>query len=1173
MPDRRISPQTSLDSLKKEAKRWLRQLRDGAAEARRRFEAAHPHPPSSPTLRDVQLALARELGFTGWVTLRDAVESRPPVGAPVDEQTIARFLDFACPDHHVRGRRAHRMARHAAMRLVREHPRLATANLLTAIVCGEIDAVRRMLDAQPQLARQKSGIAAATRSGAGGVDDLFRNVGPKAWEPILFLAFTRIDLVKSAENAVAIAKLLLGCGADPNAFFMAGDSVYTPLTGVAGEGEEDRPPHPRRDELARLLMENGANPYDIQVVYDLGFQGKVLWYLQLAYETSVRTGRQADWDDPEWRMLDMGGYGSGARWHLGMAVTNDDRELAAWCLAHGASPTAAPPSDPRFPQRSLYEEAVIRGHHEIAELLVRHGADPVAVAVTPEDAFAAAALKLDRERAGELLTLHPELRHSTRALFEAVRRDRADVVAFLLDLGVPLELENPTKNRALHVAASHDAVAVAHLLLERGAEIDPVETKWGNTPLDFAVYHEHPRMIALLVPRSRDVWNLAFVGEVDRIREVLGENPDLAKVTWQTTPLFWLPEDEQKAIEIVRLFTAHGADPAFRSKKDGSTAADVARKRGMTEVAAVLDSFCGAKSEGSEPREPAQDVPYFESLADDLVRAYDAPDDGALERLSRHFRRKVTHEDVQAGAWRRVYALRQRSSSADEVHLLRSEAQELIARDAGFGDWAAFVESVTRGTPPPAAPFQIDRKRSRLRARHALQAEGWDAAIERIAALGLEEVDANDQMTDEILSRIAELPHVKRLRLGGSRALTDEGLAHLARMPQLEELDLSEYPGGILTDRGLEVLRHLPNLRRFEMCWQSAITDAGASSLSHCERLESVNLMGTHTGDAVLSALAGKPELRRLKVGRRVTDAGLRLLHQFPRFAQWSGGDTSLQLMSPDPGPTHLLLDGPITDDGVKQLDGLDGIFGLGFFRHARLLTTAALRSLARLANLGMLAWEGERCDDEAMRAIAALPYLRMLLAQGAVASDAGFEALAQSKNLEILWGRECANLTGRGFRALARMRALRALGVSLANVDDDALALLSHFPSLVELMPMDVQDSGFRHVGGCRNLESLWCMYCRETGDAATEHIRPLRLKTYYAGLTKITDRSLEVLSAMESLERVQLHETRAITEEGVARLARLPSLKELSLEGIPRVSPRVVSHFRPTVDVNVSL
>jgi hypothetical protein len=34
-------------------------------------------------------------------------------------------------------------------------------------------------------------------------------------------------------------------------------------------------------------------------------------------------------------------------------------------------------------------------------------------------------------------------------------------------------------------------VDVARLLIRRGAEIDPVESNWNNTSIDFAIYHEH----------------------------------------------------------------------------------------------------------------------------------------------------------------------------------------------------------------------------------------------------------------------------------------------------------------------------------------------------------------------------------------------------------------------------------------------------------------------------------------------------------------------------------------------------------------------------------------------------------------------------------------------------------------------------------------------------------
>ena len=47
--------------------------------------------------------------------------------------------------------------------------------------------------------------------------------------------------------------------------------------------------------------------------------------------------------------------------------------------------------------------------------------------------------------------------------------------------------------------------------------------------------------------------------------------------------------------------------------------------------------------------------------------------------------------------------------------------------------------------------------------------------------------------------------------------------------------------------------------------------------------------------------------------------------------------------------------------------------------------------------------------------------------------------------------------------------------------------------------------------------------MYCRDTTDAATEHITGLtKLSYYFNSYTTITDRTPELLSGMDSLERI---------------------------------------------------
>ena len=250
------------------------------------------------------------------------------------------------------------------------------------------------------------------------------------------------------ENAVAIARALLDHGADPNDYFMAGSSRYTPLVGAIGEGEEDRPPHPRRDELVRLLLDRGAefasspDNYNGQVIYNIHFHGNVLWYLKLMHEYSVRRGRAADWDDPEWSMLSQGGYGSGARWHLWIALDHNDLELAEWCLSHGANPNAAPPAARNLPQGSLYEEAMRRGETEMAELLARYGATRTQVTLSPVETLVASAMRLDRDAVRAQIEQRPDLLRAPEPMAVAATRNRADVVALLLDLGVSPDVEN-----------------------------------------------------------------------------------------------------------------------------------------------------------------------------------------------------------------------------------------------------------------------------------------------------------------------------------------------------------------------------------------------------------------------------------------------------------------------------------------------------------------------------------------------------------------------------------------------------------------------------------------------------------------------------------------------------------------------------------------------------------
>ncbi len=54
------------------------------------------------------------------------------------------------------------------------------------------------------------------------------------------------------------------------------------------------------------------------------------------------------------------------------------------------------------------------------------------------------------------------------------------------------------------------------------------------------------------------------------------------------SPLFCLPDEEERAIEVARILLAHGADPKLRNGS-GETAIDAARRRGLEEAADLME--------------------------------------------------------------------------------------------------------------------------------------------------------------------------------------------------------------------------------------------------------------------------------------------------------------------------------------------------------------------------------------------------------------------------------------------------------------------------------------------------------------------------------------------------------------------------------------------------------
>src|SRR5262245_56244925 len=259
---RTLTPDSSLETLKKEAKRWLKALHAGDAVARRRLVAITPAAPVNPSLRDVHLALAREHGLPGWGALR----------AALGDLAMARRSDAERIDIVLRSAWGGDPA--AAARILARWPEIATHDLYIAAATGNRAEVERRLAADP---------AAASRKG-----------GPLEWEPLLYVAYARLP--GGATHALDLARTLLDHGADPNAQFNDGwANPFNVLTGVIGHGEGDQPSHPQANELALLLIERGADPYDSQALYNTSITRDDATWLDLLWTACERRDRLAQW--------------------------------------------------------------------------------------------------------------------------------------------------------------------------------------------------------------------------------------------------------------------------------------------------------------------------------------------------------------------------------------------------------------------------------------------------------------------------------------------------------------------------------------------------------------------------------------------------------------------------------------------------------------------------------------------------------------------------------------------------------------------------------------------------------------------------------------------------------------------------------------------------------------
>jgi ankyrin repeat protein len=357
-----------------------------------------------------------------------------------------------------------------------QEPGLATVDPYAACVAGSHETVEAALAEDPEFALSR-----------GGPED--------TWPLIhtCFSGFLRHDPVR-AEGLLAVARLLLAHGADPNAIVLRGPSGepwrLSAIYGAAGRANHAG--------LTRLLLESGANPNDNESLYHAA-EFKDHACLQLLLDHGARipgsnaVHRKLDFDDLEGLrlLLDRGADPNLRR-------NGNDEPLLHWAIknrrgvaflqllvdrgadvnatdAHGNTPF-------QLASRANHQEAIQFLQERGAASSIGDSERQWLFLMLASDKEIAEALRLDPERVHRLLLAHPG------ALVHLAWDLQREAVARLLDLGFPVDGTDPAGTTALHNACWKGDLRLVRLLLMHHPPLEAVERRFGATPLGWAIH-------------------------------------------------------------------------------------------------------------------------------------------------------------------------------------------------------------------------------------------------------------------------------------------------------------------------------------------------------------------------------------------------------------------------------------------------------------------------------------------------------------------------------------------------------------------------------------------------------------------------------------------------------------------------------------------------------------
>jgi len=301
----------------------------------------------------------------------------------------------------------------------------------------------------------------------------------------------------------------------------------------------------------------------------------------------------------------------------------------------------------------------------------------------------------------------------------------------------------------------------------------------------------------------------------------------------------------------------------------------------------------------------------------------------------------------------------------------------------------------------------------------------------------------------------------------------------------------------------------LPNLKILELPYCEWFNDKSVSSLIHFNSLRQLSLAGCPITDKSLEIIGSQFNLEAIVLsGCEITDDGIKELQN----------NKNLQYI-------YLNTCMKVTNLGVSFLEPLKllEIIDLG---NCRRVTDDGVKYLASFPKLSELNLSGCTLSDKGMAVLGELTNLQKLDVSSTQITDQGLSEINRLEKLEELKLNYCENISNIELASLASIRKLQKLQLwGFGKISNESLSFLKEFPELTELELCD------RHL----------------------------------------TDKSLEIISSLIQLKKLNLFRCHGITDSGFLFLSKLSNLNWLNIANCTNLSEKTIERLRHIINLDL--